>query len=127
MRKAEKARRIEMRIRDVIADMTRSVLTDNEILTEKTRNQIRKALEINCHLTSSYMLQVAEVQDIKGRDSKTSGFYFVLEWTRCGVKFFLNNDMEIVRKPNKNAVEVKARYSLWNHGFFHEGFWCDNF
>ena len=116
-----------MSIHDVIADMTRSVLTDEEILTEKVRSQIRKALEINWHLTSCYMLQVKEVHDIKGNDSKTSGWYFILEGTRCGVKFFLNNDMEIVRKPNKNTVEVKAKYSLWNHGFFHEGFWCDNF
>jgi len=116
-----------MTIRNGIADMAKSFLTDNEIMTEKVRDQIKKALSINYHLTSCYSLQVAEVQDIKGKDSKTSGWYFILEGTRCGVRFFINNDMEIVRKPNKNTVEVKATYSLYNHDNFFEGFWLENF
>ena len=114
-------------VRKGIANLTEQVLTDNEIMTEKVREQIKKALNINSHLTSCYSLQVAEVQDIKGKDSRTSGWYFILEGTRCGVKFFLNNEMEIVRKPNKNTCEVKATYSLYNDNKFHEGFWMNNF
>ena len=114
-------------MKNTIARMTAAILTDEEIMTEKTRDQIIKALNINCHLTSCYSLQVKEVQDIKGRTSKDSGFYFKLEGTRCSVNFFLNNDMEIVRKPNKNSVEVKATYSLYNDDLFYEGFWLKNF
>ena len=112
---------------NMLAEMVKGFLTDNEIMTDKVKAQIEKALNINCHLTSCYSLQVAEVQDILGKDSKTSGWYIVLEGTRCGVKFFVNNNMEIVRKPNKNTVEVKHTYSLYNHDNFHEGFWMKNF
>jgi len=112
---------------DVVADMTRSFLLDPEIMTEKTKAQIIKALKINAHLTSCWMLQVTEVQDIKGTDANTSGFYFILSGTRCGVKFFINNNMEIVRKPNKNKCEVKHVYGLHNHKYFDECFWSENF
>ena len=116
-----------MTIRNQIADFARDILLDDEIMTEKVKEQIKKALYINCHLTSCYKLQVAEVQDIKGRDSATSGWYFILEGTRSGMKFFLNNDMEIVRKPNKDKVEVLHKYSLYNHNNFDEDFWMKNF
>lgn len=116
-----------MTIRNQIADFTQSILTDNEIMTEKLTEQIKKALDINNHLTTCYSLQVAEVQDIKGKDSKTSGWYFILSGTRCGVKFFLNNDMEITRKPNKNTCRVVNSYSLYNHNAFSESFWIKNF
>lgn len=114
-------------VRDQVADMVEGFLLDNEIMTEKVREQIKKALTINAHLTSCYKLQVEEVQDIRGRDSNTSGWYIILSGTRCGVKFFVNNDMEISRKPNKDKVEVKASYSLYNHMNFWEGFWQENF
>lgn len=125
--KGDTAMKKTLDTRDTIADMTRSILADKEIMTEKVRNQIRKALEINCHLTSTYALQVEEVLDIKGHDSKTSGWYFILTGTRCGVNFFLNNEMEIVRKPDKRHCEVKYRYGLYNHRYFDESFWGDNF
>lgn len=115
------------KMNDIIADMVMAILTDDEIITEKVREQIKKACAANSYFTSCYSLQVKEVQDIKGKDSKTSGWYFILEGTRCGVKFFVNNEMKIVRKPNKNTVDVKNTYSLYNHNFFHEGFWMDNF
>lgn len=110
-----------------LAEMVEGFLTDEEIMTEKVREQIKKALEINAHLTSCYSLQVSEVQDIHGKDSKTSGWYIILQGTRCGLKFFVNNDMEIVRKPNKNTVRVVNKYSLFNDNRFFEGFWCKNF
>lgn len=110
-----------------IAELAEMVLTDNEIMTDKVREQIKKALSINCHLTSCYRLQVAEVQDIYGKDSRTSGWYFILEGTRCGVRFFMNNDLEIVRKPNKNTVRVAHSYSLYNDNRFAEDFWTKNF
>ena len=113
--------------RNGIAEMVRGFLTDSEIMTEKVRQQIKKACERNAYLTSCYHLQVAEVQDILGRDSKTSGWYIVLEGCRSSVKFFVNNDMEITRKPNKDKVEVKNSYSLYNHNDFWEGFWTENF
>lgn len=113
--------------RNLIVEMTKQFLTDPEIMTDEKRNQIIKALRINSHLTSCYMLQVAEVQDIKGHDSKTSGWYIILAGTRCGMRFFVNNDMEITRKPNKNKVEVKHTYNLYNDNTFHEGFWTKNF
>ena len=116
-----------MTVRNGIADMVKGFLTDSEIMTDKVRSQIKKALCINSHLTGCYSLQVEEVQDILGRDSKTSGWYIILSGTRCGVRFFVNNDMEITRKPNKNTAEVKHTYSLYNHGNFFEGFWTNNF
>lgn len=116
-----------MTIRNQIADFTKDILTDKELMTGKVKEQITKALERNQYLTSCYSLQVTEVQDIKGRDSKTSGWYFILEGTRSGVKFFLNNDMEITRKPVKDKVEVVASYSLYNHNNFWEDFWQTNF
>lgn len=106
-----------------IADMVKGFLTDSEIMTDKVAEQIRKALKINSHLTSCYKLQVSEVQDILGADSRTSGWYLVLSGTRCGVRFFINNDLEITRKPNKNTVKVKATYDLTNQSDFSEGFW----
>ena len=106
-----------------IEEMTVGVLTDPDIMTDKVREQIKKALSINCHLTSCYHLQVAEVQDVYGGSPETSGFYFILEGTRCGVKFFLNNNLEITRKPNKNKCEVRYTYSLYNCGSFYESFW----
>lgn len=110
------------RIIDGIEDLTKSILMDDEIMTEKLVEQIKKALEINCHLTSCYALQVEEVQDIHGKTSHDSGWYFILSGTRCGVRFFLSNDMEICRKPNRNTVRVVEKYCLYNHGFG-EDFW----
>lgn len=112
---------------NTVADMVKSILIDDEIMTEKLREQIKKALRINNHLTTTYALQLSRVQDIKGKDSKTSGWYFILTGTRCGVNFFLNNDMEIVRKPSKNQVKVMQEYSLYNHREFNESFWYKNF
>ncbi len=114
-------------MKNQIAEMVKGFLTDNEIMTEKLRAQITKACERNSYLTSCYSLQVSEVQDIKGKDSKTSGWYIVLEGCRSGVRFFINNDMEITRKPSKDKVEVKNSYSLFNYIDFHEGFWIENF
>lgn len=116
-----------MTAKTMVAEMVEGFLTDDEIMTKKTKQQIKKALEINAHLTSCYSLQVAEVQDILGKDSKTSGWYIILGGTRCGVKFFVNNDLEITRKPNKDKVEVKQSYSLYNDNHFWEGFWTKNF
>lgn len=116
-----------MTITNQIAGFAKDILLDNEIMTDKVREQIKKACSINSHLTTCYKLQVAEVQDIKGRDSATSGWYFILEGTRCGVRFFLNNDMEIVRKPNKDKVRIVNRYGLYNHNNFDEDFWLNNF
>ena len=110
-----------------ISEMVKGLLTDSEIMTEKVADQIRKALSINSHLTSCYQLQVSKVQDILGTDSRTSGWYIALSGTRCGVKFFVNNDMEITRKPNRNKVTVKATYDLTNHNDFSERFWSSNF
>ncbi len=111
----------------IIADMVHGFLTDDEIMTSKLKQQIAKACERNMYLTSCYKLQVSEVQDIHGSDAKTSGFYIILEGTRSGVKFFVNNDLEITRKPNKNKCRVAHTYSLYNDNTFHEGFWFDNF
>ena len=105
----------------MIADMVVDFI--KEFLTEDKKEQIKKALRINEHLTSVYGLDVEEVQDIKGRDSKTSGWYVILKGTRCGVNFFINNDFEIVRKPRN--VEVMHRYNLHNNATFYEGFWLD--
>lgn len=116
-----------MVINDTIADMVKEFLIDDEIMTEKVRDQIKKALSINSHLTSCYSLQVEEVQDILGNTSKTSGWYIILSGTRCGVKFFINNDMEITRKPNKDKCRVVHSYSLYNRIEFCEGFWLENF
>ena len=113
--------------KDYIAEMAKGILTDSEIITEDVKKKIQKALEINAHLTSCYKLQVAEVWDIYGKTPEDSGFYIILEGTRCGYKFFLNNNMKIVRKPNKNKAEVKYKYSLYNYPLFNEGFWMDNF
>ncbi len=110
-----------------IAEMVVGFLTDAEVMTDKLREQITKACQRNCYLTSCYSLQVAKVQDIHGRDSKTSGWYIMLEGTRSGVNFFVNNDMEVTRKPNKNTVRVAYEYSLYNDNMFDEGFWCKNF
>lgn len=112
---------------DGVADMVASFLTDETIVNGKTKEQIIKCLEINAHLTSCYMLQVTTVQDIKGKTSADSGWYITLEGTRCGKKFFVNNDMKVVRKPNKNKVKVVHEYSLYNCGKFFEGFWLRNF
>lgn len=112
---------------EYIAEMVKGFLTDNEVITDKVKKQIQKAVDINGHLTSTRSLQVEEVQDILGKDSKTSGWYIVLSGTRCGVRFFVNNDMEITRKPNKNTVEVKHTYSLYNDNRFSEAFWMENF
>lgn len=110
-----------------LAEMVVGFLTDDEIMTDALRERIRKACERNCYLTSCYMLQVAKVSDIHGTDSKTSGWYIELEGTRSGVKFFVNNDMKVVRKPNKNKVRVCYEYSLFNNNTFDEGFWSKNF
>lgn len=112
-------------MRDIVAEMVRDFLTDKEIMTEKKRAQITKALEINEHLTSTYALQVEEVQDILGKDSKTSGWYIILEGTRSRVTVFINNEMEITRKP-RNSKTVKSYY-YYNDNMFHEGFWTENF
>ena len=116
-----------MKMNNTLAEMVKGFLLDNEIMTEKVRSQIQKALEINNHLTSCYSLQVAEVQDIHGNNCKDSGWYINLSGTRCGVKFFVNNDMEITRKPNKNKCEVVKTYSLYNHIEFSECFWSKYF
>lgn len=114
-------------VTNAVADMVKCFLLDDEIMTDDVKKHIRKCLEINCHLTSCYSLQVEEVQDIKGRDSKTSGWYIKLRGTRCGYNFFVNNDMKVVRKPNKNTVEVKYTYGLYNHNNFDECFWSTQF
>ena len=110
-----------------VREMIKSLLKDKELLGEKVTNSIKKALDINCNFTSTYGLQVEKVEDIKGKNSKDSGFYIILSGTRCGVRFFLNNDMEIVRKPNKNKVEVKYSYDFYNDNEFSEQFWIENF
>lgn len=114
-------------MRDYISDMVVGILTDDEIMTDALREQIKKACARNCYLTSCYSLQVAKVSDIHGADSKTSGWYIELEGTRSGVKFFVNNDMKVVRKPNKNKVRVAHEYSCYNDNAFDEGFWSKNF
>ena len=115
--KMKKLTRYEMEtnVAEMVADFIKDCLDDNK------KKQILKALEINEHLTSTYALQVREVQDIHGRDSRTSGWYVIMEGTRCGVNFFINNEFEIVRKPRN--VEVKYAYNLYNHYMFSESFW----
>ncbi len=115
------------KIKDTVADMVASFLTDETIVNGKLKDQIKKCLEINATLTSCYSLQVTDVLDIKGKTSADSGWYITLEGTRCGKKFFVNNDMKVVRKPNKNKVAVIHEYSLYNCGKFFEGFWLENF
>lgn len=110
---------IEARITNTVAKMTKEILTED--LNEKVTAQIEKALEINHHYTSTYALENVTAQDILGKDSKTSGWYIALEGTRAGVKFFLNNDMEITRKPRN--VETKATYNFR----IEESFWKENF
>ena len=114
-------------MRDCIADMVVGFLTDDEIMTDSLRERIRKACERNFYLTSCYALQVAKVSDINGYDSATSGWYIELEGTRSSVSFFVNNDMKVVRKPNKNKVRVVREYSCYNDNAFDEGFWSKNF
>ena len=111
----------------MIADMVESILTDDEIITDKVKSKIKKALERNYILTSCYSLQVAQVQDVLGRDSKTSGWYIILEGARTSYKFFVNNDLEITRKPNGNVCRVVHKYDLYNYNTFYEGFWRDHF
>lgn len=113
--------------KDYVSEMTKEFLKDKELLGEKLVSKIKKALEVNSCLTSCYSLQVERVDDIKGTTSKDSGFYFVLKGTRCGVNFFVNNNLEVVRKPNKNKVRVVKSYNLYNDNNFFEGFWMENF
>lgn len=114
---------------DTIANMVVQFLTDPDIMTEKLYNQICKCLDINYHNTSTYALQVAEVQDINALDNdpKHAGWYIMLQGTRCGVNFFVNNEMEITRKPLPSKCRVVKSYSLYNNMKFYEGFWRDNF
>lgn len=100
---------------EMVADFIEMYLDDNK------KRQIRKALKINKHLTSTYALQVREVQDIHGDSTKRSGWYVMLEGTRCGVNFFINNDFEITRKPR--GARIAHRYSLYNDNTFSESFW----
>ena len=113
--------------RKYVADMVAAILTDETIVNGKLKEQIKKCLEINATHTSCYSLQVTDVLDIKGKTSADSGWYITLEGTRCGKKFFVNNDIKVVRKPHKNKVEVMYEYNLYNCGKFDECFWTKNF
>ena len=104
-----------------VKDMVMGILTDNEIMTSAMKERIEKGCSINYHMTSTYGLEQCEAHDIIGRDSKTSGWYIVLEGTRAKVSFFLNNDMEIARKP-RNAESVYDYYFRIN-----ESYWKENF
>ena len=113
--------------RKYVAEMVAAILTDETIVNGKLKKQIKKCLEINATHTSCYALQVTDVLDIKGKTSADSGWYITLEGTRCGKKFFVNNDIKVVRKPHKNKVEVMYEYNLYNCGRFDERFWTENF
>lgn len=110
-----------------ILNMVFQFLTDNEIMTEKKRGQIIKALERNASFTTTWSLNGIDVEDIYGHDSKTSGFYITLTGCQTAVSFFVNNDLEIVRKPSKNKVKVAYRYSYYNVNMFDEAFWSKYF
>ena len=110
-----------------IAEMVRDLLLDDEIITDSVKNKIRKALARNCYFTSCYSLQVYEVIDIHGRNSKDSGRLIVLTGTQTKINIFINNEMEVTRKPNKNKVEEKQTFSLYNDINFNEGFWIKYF
>ncbi len=113
---------------DPILNMVIMFLLDEDIMTQRVRTRIVESLTRNCILTSTYALQVEEVQDIRCKTHgpeavKKSGWYIKLTGTRCSVNFFVNNDMEICRKPRKDQVEVAYTYSFYNNMKFDEGFW----
>lgn len=112
-------REIEARITNTVERMTKGILVED--VNEKVKAQIERALDINHNYTSTYALENVTAEDIHGKDSKTSGWYIILEGTKVSVKFFLNNDMEITRKPRN--VETKATYNFRiEESFFKENF-----
>lgn len=100
----------EYRAIDTIKDMTESILANH--IDENTHRKIEKAIDINYHYTSTYALEFVEVMDIKGHNSSTSGFYINLLGTGVGVKFFINNDLRIVRKPRNAETQYTYRFKL---------------
>lgn len=113
------------KIMNLVCDYIEVVL--KECLNENVRYQIKQALKRNEHFTSCYSLQVNEVQDIKGKTSKDSGWYIILSGTRTGIRFFINNDLEICRRPDKRKTRICNIYDFTNWNNFSEGFWMENF
>lgn len=111
----------EYRITMNVKKMVEEILTDAEIMNETVIEKIKKALAISHHCTSTYALADVKAEDVHGKDSKTSGWYITMEGTRASYRFFLNNDMEIVRKPRN--TETKATYKFR----IEESFWTENF
>lgn len=109
-----------------IVSMVKGILTDDEIMTAELKEKIRKGLERNDHFTTTYAFTMVTVQDIHGTDSKTSGFYFILGGTQTEVRFFINNELEYVRKPNKNKVTVAQEWTLYGSDISHD-FWYYTF
>lgn len=73
------------------------------------KNVLRKALERNCDLTSSYILEDAYMEIY------IEGFYLRLEGTRSSFSVYAeDNDGEFIirRKPNANKLNL-----LWNTDF----------
>lgn len=107
---------------NTISSMVSDILM-NEITFELAQ-KIRRALNINKHLTSTYALEVS-VDDMysnsREADPSTAGFYIKLEGTRSGVNFFYNNNLEIARKPSPSKAHVEHTYTRLKG--FEESFW----
>lgn len=110
---------------DCIAEMAAGFITDPEIMTREKYEQFRNALQRNYHFTSTYGLQLRRVLDINGGSAEKSGFYLQFVGARCSVNLFINNNLEITRRPR--GGRVCNEYSLYNHPFFWEGFWWKYF
>ena len=77
--------------KEIAREIIKLVMEDN-----KRKNNLKKALDRNFILTSSYNLEDLTLEIYK------EGFYLILEGVRCSYKVFARDDdgkLELIRKP----------------------------
>lgn len=77
---------------------------------EELKRKIANQCSWNAFYGGDWLLPDIKVYDIQGKNSSDSGWYVTLSGTRSGLKFFVNNDFEYIRKP-RNSV-VNHEYSV---------------
>lgn len=79
--------------KEIAREIIKLVMEDN-----KRKNNLKKALDRNFILTSSYNLEDLTLEIYK------EGFYLILEGVRCSYKVFARDDdgkLELIRKPRE--------------------------
>ena len=86
------------------------VKTFFEDAPEELKRKIANQCSWNAFYGGDWLLPEITVYDVQGKSSKDSGWYVALSGTRSGLKFFVNNENEFIRKP-RNSI-IKYEYSV---------------